>query len=95
MYLAALPNENVLETADATLPTFCAVLAPNPTTLAPPVGAAVIPAPIAITTSSTATLAIIPKVYPEFNNKLFVQAILPSLEELPIAIASSNSLADS
>ena len=45
-------------------------------------------------TSSSAILPIIPKVYPEFNNKLFVQANPPLLVELPIAIASSNSAAD-
>ena len=45
-------------------------------------------------TSSTAILPIIPNVYAEFNNKLLVQAMPPSLLELPILIASSNSLAD-
>ena len=68
------------------IPVLAAARPPN----VPPLNAV---AP-ASTTSSNAILPIIPKVYPEFNNKLLVQANPPPLEELPIAIASSNSLAD-
>ena len=69
---------------------FIAVLTAATPPNVPPLKA-VAPANI---TSSKAILPIIPNVYPEFNNKLFVQANPPLLVELPIAIASSNSAAD-
>ena len=45
--------------------------------------------------SSTAIDPIIPNVYALFNKRLFVKPNAPPLLELPIAIASSNSKADS
>ena len=74
---------------------------PNLTALAPVLAATKPDAPPNVTTSkaakatsSNAIELIIPTVYAEFNNKLLVQAIAPPLLELPIAMASSNSLAD-
>ena len=85
--LASLVTSNVFAIALPTLPTFIAVL-PATKGLAPPNVTASNPNNA---NSSTATEPIIPTVYAEFNNKLFANAPKPSLLDIPISIASSNS----
>ena len=88
--LAILPTVVALPTASASLAALRVVL-PATSGVAPP---NVPTSKAANATSSKAIELIIPTVYPEFNKRLLVQAIPPSLLELPIAIASSNSFAD-
>ena len=96
VYLAALVKPNELSPAENAFLSLPALIAVRDTSAAsdtgfnPPWSAA---AP-ANTTSSRATLAITPKVYPEFNTKLSKLARVPSLLVLPILIASSISVAE-